>query len=695
MELPVDGMTCAGCASSVTRALEALDGVEEATVSLATRTATVTADERASEADLRLAVEAAGYAVPTGERSDEAVHLDALLRVAVPLTVMAAVLGMAPGIPTGLSRWGAAAAALPVVVWAGRGIHRRAFMAVRHRAAPMDVLISMGSLAALGWSLAALALDDAHAYFETAAIIVTLVLVGRRLEAGARRASGGALRALLALAPTTARLPDGTEVPASELEVGARHVVRPGERLPTDGRVVEGSGAIDRSMITGEPTPVEVGPGDEVAGGTVNSTGVLTVEATQPAAESTLARLTRTVAEAQATRAPVQRLVDRVTGVFVPGVLLLALATLVVRLLLGGPVDDTVTATIAVLIIACPCALGLATPTALQVGTGRAAQLGVLLRSADVLESAREVSAVVLDKTGTVTEGRMRVVATTAVDGVDPVEVLHLAAGVEAHSEHPIGRAIAEAVEEPPAAFGVEARPGYGIVGMVDDRPVEVGRPSWPLPAELAAATGEADDAGHTAVQVTVNSRVVAVVAVADTVRPEAADAVAALRALGLEVVLLTGDTEAAAHRVSTEVGISRVLAGVRPEGKVEALETLRSSTGSVAMVGDGLNDTPALAAAELGIAIGGGTDAASAAAGITLLSDDLRAVPDAIDLARRTVATIRLNLVWAFAYNVAALPLAVSGTLAPPVAAAAMTASSLFVVGNSLRLRNITGRHG
>ncbi len=641
MELPVDGMTCAGCASSVTRALEALDGVEEATVSLATRTATVTADERASEADLRLAVEAAGYAVPTGERSDEAVHLDALLRVAVPLTVLAAVLGMAPGIPTGLSRWGAAATALPVVVWAGRGIHRRAFMAVRHRAAPMDVLISMGSLAALGWSLAALALDDAHAYFETAAIIVTLVLVGRRLEAGARRASGGALRALLALAPTTARLSDGTEVPASELEVGTRHVVRPGERLPTDGRVVEGRGAIDRSMITGEPTPVEVGPGDEVAGGTVNSTGVLTV------------------------------------------------------LLLGGPVDDTVTATIAVLIIACPCALGLATPTALQVGTGRAAQLGVLLRSADVLESAREVSAVVLDKTGTVTEGRMRVVATTAVDGVDPVEVLHLAAGVEAHSEHPIGRAIAEAVEEPPAAFGVEARPGYGIVGMVDDRPVEVGRPSWPLPAELAAATGEADDAGHTAVQVTVNSRVVAVVAVADTVRPEAADAVAALRALGLEVVLLTGDTEAAAHRVSTEVGISRVLAGVRPEGKVEALETLRSSTGSVAMVGDGLNDTPALAAAELGIAIGGGTDAASAAAGITLLSDDLRAVPDAIDLARRTVATIRLNLVWAFAYNVAALPLAVSGTLAPPVAAAAMAASSLFVVGNSLRLRNITGRHG
>ncbi len=690
IELPIDGMTCAGCVASATRALEGVTGVSAAAVNLATRSAMVTVGPEVTEADLRLAVEQAGYTVPVGEREDDRASIDRRLRAAVPLTVLAMVLAMVPAVPDDLAHWGSALAALPVYLWAGADIHARALSGLRHRVTSMDTLITMGTTAAVGWSVAGLMVDGVDAYFETAAVIITLVLVGRRLEAGARRSSGSALRALLDLAPATVTLADGREVPFAELRVGDRFMVRPGERLAADGTVVEGFGSINASMLTGEPLPVDVVPGDEVAGGTVNTTGVLTVEADRTGDDATVVRLARMVADAQAGRAPAQRLVDRVSAVFVPLVLVLATATLTGRLLIGHTGDDAVTAAVTVLIIACPCALGLATPTALQVGTGRAAQLGVLLRSAGVLETTRRLTTVVVDKTGTLTNGRMSLVDLVAVDDHDRSETLRLAAAVEAGSEHPVGRAIAAAVDDAPWAVDVTAEPGFGISGTVDGRMVAVGR----LSDEAAARPGIADlvGRGHTIAEVTVDGTTVGAVAVGDTVRPEARQAVERLHALGLHVVMLTGDGPDTAQRVAAEVGIGEVVAGVRPDGKVQAVLDLRSPDAHIAMVGDGLNDTPALAAADLGIAIGGGTDAATEAAGVVLLTDDLRAVADAIALSRRTVATIRTNLVWAFLYNVAALPLAVAGALAPPIAAGAMVASSLFVVGNSLRLRSFTG---
>lgn len=695
VELPVEGMTCAACVISVARALETLEGVEEVTVSLATRIATIRTSQEMNEADLRLAIEAAGYGVPTGKRWDESTRLNSLLRLAIPLTALTICLSMAPGVPSTISRLGSCLATLPVVLWAGRDIHRRALASIRHRSASMDVLISLGSLTAMVWSLSTLAVENAHSYFETASVIITLVLIGRRLEAGARHASGGALRALMGLAPSTVRLTDRTEIPLSELTIGTHFVVRPGERFATDGRIIDGSGAVDCSMLTGDPNPVQVQQGDDVAGGTINTTGVLVVQATTSPDDSALARITRSVAEAQASRTPTQPLVDRISQIFVPGVILLALLTVALRLLLGGTMSEVATAAIAVLIIACPCALGLAAPTALQVGTGRAAELGVLVRSADVLESASDLSAIVLDKTGTLTEGRMRVTDMTTVESYEQSEVLRIAAALETVSEHPIGRAIAEAAstQDLPKAFGVEAQPGFGILGMVGNRPAEVGRPSSHLPEVLSQAVTATNNAGQTAVQVSLSGRPVAIMRISDTVRLEAKETVTDLHRLGLEVVLLSGDARPAADRVAKAVGINRVFAEVRPEAKAEILESLRSEHGVVAMVGDGINDTPALAAADLGIALGGGAHSASEAAEIILVTEDLRAITDAIRLSRRTVATIRFNLLWAFIYNIAALPLAISGALAPPIAASAMVLSSLFVVTNSLRLRNFTGR--
>ncbi len=708
--LDIDGMTCAACASRIERKLNKLTGVD-ASVNYATEAATVDFDPHTVALDdLLQTVEAAGYhaALPDGtaERGDVLPALRRRLAVAVALTAPLVVLAMVPPLQFAGWEWLALTLATPVVFWAGVGFHRAALANARHGAATMDTLVSVGTLAAWTWSTVVLVGGvDAHSYFEVSAVITTLILVGRYLEARAKSRSGEAIRSLLELGAKDARvLRDGVEVlvPVEALVVGDVFVVRPGEKIATDGVVVDGFSAVDASMLTGEPVPVEVVAGDEVAGATINTSGRLLVRATQVGADTALAQIARLVAEAQAGKAPVQRLVDRVSAVFVPVVIAVSLATLAGWLLHGGSASDAFTAAVAVLIIACPCALGLATPTALQVGTGRGAQLGILIKGPEVLERTRRVTSIVLDKTGTVTEGRMWVADVLPANGIESASLLRLAGAAESASEHPIARAIAAHAQSElgalPGVDGFTSRAGLGVEAVVDGRAVVVGRPvmlaEWALelPSELAASLAASEAQGRTVVAVALDGVVAGLLVTADRVKPSSPAAVAAFRDLGLTPVLLTGDNERTARSVADDVGIDEVIAGVLPDGKSAVVARLQEGGAVVAMVGDGVNDAPALAQADLGLAIGTGTDVAIEASDLTLVSGDLRAAADAIRLARRTLRTIKGNLFWAFAYNVAAIPLAVAGLLNPMVAAGAMAFSSVFVVSNSLRLRRFRG---
>ncbi len=705
VRLDLEGMTCASCATRIERKLNKIDGVE-ATVNYATDQAAVDYDSRAvAVEDLVAAVEAAGYhaALPGGlDERDGFGALKQRLRVAIILTVPLAVLAMVPPLQFDGWEWVALAISTAVVFWCGWTFHRAALVNARHGAVAMDTLVSVGTLAAWTWSTVVLVAGiDADTYFEVGAVITTLILFGRYLEARARSRSGDAIRALVELGAREARvLRDGEEVlvPIADLAVGDRFVVRPGEKIATDGRVVDGSSAVDESMLSGEPVPVEVGMGNDVAGATINVSGRLVVEATRVGADTALSQIALLVADAQSGKAPIQRLADRVSAVFVPIVIGLSLATLAGWLVLTGDVTAAFTAAVAVLIIACPCALGLATPTALMVGTGRGAQLGILIKGPEILEQTRQITTIVLDKTGTVTEGKMQVVRVVPDRGVDAMRLACLAGSAESASEHPIAQAIAAfARSEGQALSPVEAftnRSGLGVEGVVDGHVVVVGRSAmvgeWglSLPPDLESALAAEERNGRTVVAAAIDGAVAGLFVIADRIKPTSAEAIADLRRLGLTPVLLTGDNEQAARAIAVEAGIDEVIANVLPAGKSAVVTRLQGEGEIVAMVGDGVNDAPALAQADLGLAIGTGTDVAIEASDLTLVSGDLRAAVDAIRLARRTLRTIKGNLFWAFAYNVAAIPLAVAGLLSPIVAAGAMAFSSVFVVTNSLRLR-------
>ncbi|GAA4758078.1 heavy metal translocating P-type ATPase [Actinomycetospora chibensis] len=743
VELVLGGMTCASCANRIERKLNKLDGVR-ATVNFATEKARVAVTSDVSARDLIGAVEAAGYtaSVPAppsaaeangteaeGNRGSEADSLRTRLLVSVVLSIPVIVLAMVSAVQFMYWQWASLALAAPVIVWGALPFHRAAWASLRHGTATMDTLISLGTLAAFGWSLYALFLGTAgvpgmvhpfelsiaptdgagNIYLEVAAGVTTFILAGRWFEARAKRRAGAALRALLELgAKDVAVLRDGVErrIPVERLAVGDRFVVRPGEKIATDGEVEDGTSAVDASMVTGESVPVEVGIGDAVIGATVNAGGRLVVRATRVGADTQLAQMARLVEDAQTGKAAVQRLADRVSGVFVPIVILLAAATLGFWLVAGVGAAAAFTAAVAVLIIACPCALGLATPMALMVGTGRGAAMGILIKGPEVLESTRRVDTVVLDKTGTITEGRMSLVDVHPADGEDPAQVLRLAGALEDASEHPVARAIAA------AARGRSDRPlppieefandeGLGVHGTVDGHAVLVGRPrlledwSVAMPADLAGAKSDAEARGHTVVAVAWDGAARGLLSVADTVKEGSVEAVRGLRALGLTPVLLTGDAEPAARAVASEVGIDRerVIAEVMPADKDEVVARLQKEGRVVAMVGDGVNDAAALARADLGLAMGTGTDVAIEASDLTLVRGDLRAAVEAIRLSRRTLSTIKGNLFWAFAYNTAALPLAAAGLLNPMLAGAAMAFSSVFVVANSLRLRRFRAR--
>ncbi|MEU2307286.1 heavy metal translocating P-type ATPase [Streptomyces misionensis] len=732
VELLIGGMTCASCAARVEKKLNRMEGVS-ATVNFATEKAKVSYGAGVEVADLIATVVKTGYtaeepAPPRAEPEATAEEttpgpdseLGALrhrLLVSALLAAPVVLLAMIPALQFDNWQWLSLTLAAPVVVWGGAPFHRAAWTNARHGAATMDTLVSVGTLAAFGWSLWALFFGHAGMtgmhdefrltvsrmdgsstiYLEVASGVVALILLGRYLEARSKRRAGAALKALMELgAKDVAVLREGREVrvPVSSLAVGDRFVVRPGEKIATDGTVVEGVSAVDAAMLTGESVPVDVGPGDKVTGATVNAGGRLVVAATRVGADTQLARMAKLVEDAQNGKAEVQRLADRVSAVFVPVVILIALATFGVWLGVTGDAVSAFTAAVAVLIIACPCALGLATPTALMVGTGRGAQLGILIKGPEVLESTRRVDTVVLDKTGTVTTGRMTLQAVYTADGEDEKELLRLAGALEHASEHPIARAIAAGAEERagalPAVEHFENVPGRGVRGRVDGREVAVGRLYEDVPEDLARAAREAEREGRTAVLAGWDGRARGVLAVADAIKETSAEAIRELRALGLTPVLLTGDNRTVAESVAKAVGIDaeHVYAQVLPEDKVDVVRRLRREGRAVAMVGDGVNDAAALATADLGLAMGTGTDAAIEAGDLTLVRGDLRTAADAIRLSRRTLATIKGNLVWAFGYNVAALPLAAAGLLNPMIAGAAMAFSSVFVVTNSLRLR-------
>ena len=738
LDLDIQGMTCASCANRIERKLNKLDGVT-AQVNYATEKAHVEVAGGYAADDLIRTVEAAGYAatLPQPDHGDEKErHLRALrnrLVWSIVLSVPVVLLAMIPPIQFPGWQWVSLVLALPVVVWGGWGFHRAAWTNLRHGSATMDTLVSVGTIAALGWSLYALFFGTAgeigmshgwsllasHAdgsgsiYLEAAAGVTTFILAGRYIEARSKLRAGDALRALLDLGAKDVGVvgEDGAEtrIPADRLRVDDAFVVRPGERIATDGVVETGSSAVDQSMVTGEPVPVEVSPGSRVVGGTINAGGVLVIQATRVGADTQLAQMVRLVEEAQASKAGAQKLADRIAGIFVPIVLVLAVATLAVWLLLGMPVASAFTAAVAVLIIACPCALGLATPLALMMGTGTGAQHGILIEDADALERAQRIDTVVLDKTGTVTAGEMTLRRVIPAEGEDAGEVLRIAAALEGGSEHPIARAIHNGspknvgADGGAPAFSGDPLPGVsdfrnleglGAQGIVEGRAVVIGRPAllddWAagLPEGLQAAFDAEQAEGATVVAIAWDGASRGILSVADRVKPTSAEAIRSLVDLGLEPVLLTGDAEAPSRAVADEVGIERVIAGVLPQQKVEVVRRLQAEGRSVAMVGDGVNDAAALAQADLGMAMGTGTDVAIEASDLTLVRGDLRVAADAVRLSRRTLGVIRGNLFWAFAYNVAAIPLAALGLLAPMLAGAAMAFSSVFVVLNSLRLR-------
>ncbi|MBC7291825.1 MAG: copper-translocating P-type ATPase [Actinotalea sp.] len=740
VELTIGGMTCSSCAARIERKLNRIDGVS-ATVNFAVETAAVQAPDSVSDEQLVAAVVDAGYtatlpappAAPGSDADDAApspaddavAQLRRRLVVVTLLTLPTLAMAMVPALQFEYWQWLSLTLAAPVVVWGALPFHTTAWKNLRHRTATMDTLISMGITAAFLWSVYALFLGDAgmpgmrmdftffpepgsgssDIYLEIAAALAMFILLGRYFEAHAKRRSGAALQALLDLgAKDVAVLRDSADgpvevrVPIEELGVGDRFVVRPGEKVATDGVVVDGTSAIDAALLTGESVPVEVAPGDPVTGATINAGGRLVVEATRVGADTKLAQIARLVVEAQSGKAAVQRLADRISAVFVPVVILISLSTLVTWLVTTGDTVAAFTASVAVLIIACPCALGLATPTALLVGTGRGAQLGILIKGPEVLESTRKVDTVVLDKTGTVTTGRMTLQHVVPAEGTDATEALRLAATLENASEHPIATAVAAGAVDRGLVLGdvtdFRSTPGRGVEGTVEGRAVLAGRAAWvqaqgsALPAVLSAALAEAEEAGRTAVVVAWDGHARAVLVVADSVKATSAEAVAQLRRLGLRPVLLTGDNARAAHAVAAGLGIDEVVAEVLPEDKVAVVSRLQAQGRTVAMVGDGVNDAAALAQADLGLSMGTGTDAAIEASDLTLVRGDLRSAADAVRLARRTLRTIKGNLFWAFAYNVAAIPLAASGRLNPLVAGAAMAFSSVFVVSNSLRLR-------
>ena len=710
-QLAIDGMTCASCAARVEKRLNKLGGVA-ATVNLATQEASVSYDaDQVSVDELIAAVEAAGYRarVPAPLPADDD-RARPYLRRLVGVAAASVALVVLAWVPGGRSRgweWLSLALATPVVLYGGWPFHRAAAANARHGVATMDTLVSVGTLAAWSWSaVVVLAGLRAAVYFDTAGAITALVLLGRYLEARARRRSGDAVRRLLAMGAKQARLwRDGVEalVPVDRLAVGDSFVVRPGERVATDGVVESGVSAVDASMLTGEPVPVEVGAGDHVPGAAINTSGRLVVRATRVGGQTALAQIARLVAQAQAGKAPVQHMVDRISAVFVPSVIALSAFSFLARLALGTAPGAAFTAAVAVLVVACPCALGLATPTALLVGTGRGAQLGIVVKGPEVLEKARDVTVIALDKTGTLTEGVMSVAAVVPAAGTGEDEVLGLAAAAESASQHPIARAVSV---EGRRRLGLLANvdgfvdhAGLGVEAVVEGRCVVAGRAALvayrgaALPAPLVARAQELEAGGATVVWVAADAKCRGLVALTDRVRPTSRQAVAELRALGLSPVLLSGDNERTATNVAAAVGIDRVLANVLPEDKAAEIRRLQGTGQLVAMVGDGVNDAPALAQADLGLSIGTGTDIAIEAADLTLVSGDLRVAADAIRLARRTLATIKVNLWWAFGYNLVAIPLAVAGIVQPVVAAGAMAFSSVFVVTNSLRLRRFRPR--